>query len=185
MPPRPFGLTLRDTLARLTLSEAFSEKLDFDTAIKEFTEAIRHTRMETRLPLCARASTLVEMKEYDRAIADLIERSTSIPKPSLLRQRPRRRSVVAKEGPRPGDRRLQRSDPPRSDRLRLAYDNRGLAWSRKKEFDKAIADYGDAIRLDSTVCGVHYNSRAWLWATCPADKMPRWNEGCCIGHESV
>ena len=26
--------------------------------------------------------------------------------------------------------------------------NRGLAWNRKKEYDKAIRDYDEAIRLD-------------------------------------
>ena len=29
-----------------------------------------------------------------------------------------------------------------------AYYNRGLAWKSKKEYDKALADYAEAIRLD-------------------------------------
>ena len=32
--------------------------------------------------------------------------------------------------------------------IALAYNNRGIAWRDKKEYDKAIADYNEAIRLD-------------------------------------
>ena len=30
----------------------------------------------------------------------------------------------------------------------LAYNNRGVAWSVKKDYDRAIADFTEAIRLD-------------------------------------
>ncbi len=39
----------------------------------------------------------------------------------------------------------------------------------KKEYDKAIADYSEAIRIDPEV-SVACNNRAWLWATCPDAK---------------
>jgi tetratricopeptide (TPR) repeat protein len=46
----------------------------------------------------------------------------------------------------------------------LAYNNRGFAWSSKRDYDRAIADYTDAIRLDPNN-SYPYNNQAWLWAT--------------------
>src|SRR5205823_551843 len=44
------------------------------------------------------------------------------------------------------------------------------AWWAKKEHDKALADYSEAIRLDPKDADA-YNNRAWLWATCPEAKF--------------
>ena len=52
----------------------------------------------------------------------------------------------------------------------MVLDNRGTAWRHKKEYDKAIADYTEAIRLDPQYA-LAFNSRAWLWATCPDPKF--------------
>ena len=46
---------------------------------------------------------------------------------------------------------------------------RGYARSAKNEYEKAIADYNEAIRLDPKDHNA-YNGRAWLWATCPDAK---------------
>ena len=43
------------------------------------------------------------------------------------------------------------------------------AWSRLGNFDKALADFNETIRLDPRHASA-YNSRAWLWATCPDGK---------------
>ena len=51
----------------------------------------------------------------------------------------------------------------------MAYDDRGNAWYAKEEYDKAIADYDQAIALDPKFA-MAYNRRAWLWATCPDEK---------------
>ncbi len=48
----------------------------------------------------------------------------------------------------------------------------GNAWYDKGEYDKAIADYSEAIRLNPKVV-VAYNSLAWLLATCPDAKPLR------------
>ena len=53
-------------------------------------------------------------------------------------------------GVRQGHRRLQRGHPARP-QVRRAYDGRGYAWCDKKEYDKAIADYTEAIRLDPEI----------------------------------
>lgn len=39
----------------------------------------------------------------------------------------------------------------------------------KRNYDKAIADYNEAIRLDPNDADV-YGAVAWLWATCPDAK---------------
>ena len=44
----------------------------------------------------------------------------------------------------------------------LAYYGRGRAWHAKGEFDKALADYTEAIRLDSTDAWAHHD-RGLLW----------------------
>jgi len=44
-----------------------------------------------------------------------------------------------------------------------AYCDRGNAWRNKKEYDKAIADYDEAIRLDPKYVPA-YNNRGLAWA---------------------
>ena len=44
-----------------------------------------------------------------------------------------------------------------------AYHNRGYAWYGKKEYDKAIADYNEAIRLDPKDAMAYYN-RGCAWS---------------------
>ncbi len=45
----------------------------------------------------------------------------------------------------------------------VAYQGRGNAWSDKKDYDKAIADYNEAIRLDPGYA-LAYNSRGNAWS---------------------
>ena len=49
----------------------------------------------------------------------------------------------------------------------LAYNNRGAAWNRKKDYAKAIADFNEALRLNPKLHLALVNS-TWLLATCPA-----------------
>jgi tetratricopeptide (TPR) repeat protein len=42
-------------------------------------------------------------------------------------------------------------------KLAKAYSNRGIVWKAKKEYDKAIADYNEAIRLDPKDAGAYAN----------------------------
>ena len=70
-----------------------------------------------------------------------------------------------------------------------AYDDRGTAWRKKGEYDKALADYNQALRLDPNCVDVRSHV-AWLQATCPdkkyrdakkavenASKVCQWSEG--------
>ena len=38
----------------------------------------------------------------------------------------------------------------------VAYSNRGCVWDEKKEYDKAIADYDAAIRIDPSLAATHF-----------------------------
>jgi tetratricopeptide (TPR) repeat protein len=51
-----------------------------------------------------------------------------------------------------------------------AYSARGLAFYQKKEYEKAITDYSEAIRLNPTDART-INNLAWVLATCPDDKV--------------
>lgn len=42
------------------------------------------------------------------------------------------------------------------------YYNRGLAWHQKGDYDKAIEDYTEAVRLDPTLAVAYYN-RGLSW----------------------
>src|SRR5262245_3020340 len=44
----------------------------------------------------------------------------------------------------------------------IAYNSRGIAWRRKGNYDRAIADYTEAIRLDPKYV-LAYNNRCFAW----------------------
>ena len=48
----------------------------------------------------------------------------------------------------------------------MAYYNRGIAYSKKGQYEKAISDYNKAIEINPGDAGP-YNDLAWLLATCP------------------
>jgi len=43
-----------------------------------------------------------------------------------------------------------------------AYNNRGIAWCRKGDYDRALADYNKALELDAR-CAEVYNNRGIIW----------------------
>jgi Zn-dependent protease len=61
--------------------------------------------------------------------------------------------------------------------LATALTNRGLAEGRRGEWQRAIDDYYEAIRLAPKLATAH-NNLAWLRATCPVDALRN-------GHEAV
>ena len=99
-------------------------------------------------------------RSYDKAIADYTEairldpkyamRSTTAASPGTTRTNSTRRSRTT----------TRRSGSTR--RFADAFNNRGNAWSDKNEYDKAIADYNEAIRLDPKFAFGFYNrGNAW------------------------
>ena len=53
------------------------------------------------------------------------------------------------------------SEPPKLDSAE-AYNSRGISWNEKENFDKAIADFNDAIRLNPKLA-LAYNNRGNTW----------------------
>src|SRR5207302_8031009 len=51
-----------------------------------------------------------------------------------------------------------------------AYHKRGAAYAAKGEYEKALADYKDSLRVDPANVWAH-NALAWLWATCSEAKI--------------
>ncbi len=49
---------------------------------------------------------------------------------------------------------------------------RGSSYEKTHQYDRALADYDEAIRLDPKLAWA-YNNRAWLWATCCPDEKYR------------
>src|SRR5882672_1492628 len=46
----------------------------------------------------------------------------------------------------------------------IAYNNRGIGYHTKKDYDRAMADYGEAIKLDPKYSRAYYN-RGLVYAT--------------------
>ena len=85
-------------------------------------------------------------RSIDKAIADFDEAIRLDPRDADRLRRPGR-SLALPRGVRQGHRRLRRGHPARP-APGEAYANRGIVWARRKEYDKAIADLNEAIRLD-------------------------------------
>jgi tetratricopeptide (TPR) repeat protein len=51
-----------------------------------------------------------------------------------------------------------------------SYNSRARAYEDRKEYSKAISDYNEAILLNPDHENP-YNGIAWIWATCPEDKL--------------
>jgi tetratricopeptide (TPR) repeat protein len=49
------------------------------------------------------------------------------------------------------------------------YCNRGLVFQRKEEYEKALKDFDEAVRIAPQVNP--YKTRAWLLATCPDNRV--------------
>ena len=101
----------------------------------------------TRWPTTTAASPGSDKGDHDRAIADYDEAIRLDPKDAMAYHESRHR-LARQEGATiarsPTIYEAIRLDP----KDRLAYLNRGNAWHAKKDFDHAIADYDEAIRLD-------------------------------------
>ena len=133
----------------------WKNKKDYDKAIADYSEAIRLNPKSGRA-YTARGLAWSAKKDYDKAIADYDE--------ALKHQDPN-----AKDSP------LNESDITGGDSIAmvnsraLTFSGRGWAWGNKKNYDKAIADYEEAIWLDPKFL-YPLNGLAWLRATCPNEK---------------
>ena len=99
---------------------------------------------------------------YDKAIADYNEAIGSIPRmPRAYYYRGPR--LERSGGARQGDRGFDRGDPARSQVLPGVQQPGQRLDMEKAEYDKALADWNAAIRLDQHACPRPYNNRAAGW----------------------
>ena len=123
---------------------AWDEKRDYDRAIADYNDAIRldpkYAGAYYNRGLAWRGKG-----DFDRAIADF--------------------TTAIKLGPTPGTTAMRGGTVnklTRDQTLADYYYNRGRAWRAKKDYDRAIADYNEAIRLDPKA-PVYYYNRAAAW----------------------
>ena len=130
-------------------------RLTYDQAIADFTKAIR---LDPRFVVAFtnRGDAWKAKKNYDKAIADFNEAIRLDPRDAVgLRQTGQR--LAGQEGFRQGHRRLHTRPSGSTPTYALAYYNRGNSWLSKKEYDKAIADYNEAIRVDPKFAHAYIN----------------------------
>jgi tetratricopeptide (TPR) repeat protein len=117
----------KNAFAFFNRGNAYMEKGQYDRAIADFDEAIRLDPQNVSA-LCNRANLYFKKGEYDRAIEDYDE---VIFYNSGIEDKDYDEAIWAD---REGD--------------ALLFYRRGLAYSHKKRYEWAIADYDEAIRLD-------------------------------------
>ncbi len=122
------------------------EKKELDIALGDYNEAIRLDPTSASV-YNNRGLAWHDKKEYDKAIADYNEAIRLDPEIRPRLQQPRRH-LARQEGIRQGHRRLQRGHPARSQIRRRLSATAATPGGIKKEYDKAVADYNEAIRLD-------------------------------------
>ena len=139
---------------------AWYAKEEYDKAIADYTEAIRLDPKRCR------------RLHQPRRSPGGPRRSTTRPSPTTRGHPARSQGCRCVPQPRamPGSRRRSTTRPSRTStrpsdstrRTPSAYNNRGVAWQPKKEYDKAIADYSEAIRINPSLYPA-YEGRAWTW----------------------
>ena len=126
---------------------AYGSKGDYDRAIADYNEAIRLDPKITPSPTTTAALAYNGKGDYDRAIADYNEAIRLDPKYAAAYNN--RGNRLQQQGRlRPRHRRLQRGDPARSEIRRLPTTTAAIAYHGKGDYDRAIADYDEAIRLN-------------------------------------
>ena len=140
-------LDRRLTSAYCNRAAAWLEQNDYDKAIADYNEAIR---LEPDSPFAydGRANAWLGKQDYDKAINDYNEAI-------------RLNSWVVQAL---GDLSESTNDSikPLVSILAYAYYGRGAAWLGKNEYDKAIADYDDVLRLDPRLAAA-YVCRGGVW----------------------
>ncbi len=138
---------------------AWAAKKDYDRAIADYSEAIR-LAPKYAAAYNNRGLACSAKMDYNRAIADYTEAIQLAPKYAGAQQP--RSGLGGQERVRQGDDRLHRGDPPRSEGRRR-FNNRGNEWLRRADYDRAIADYSEAIRLDPKHAHA-FNGRGSVWS---------------------
>ena len=139
------------------------EKGEYDRAIDAFSQAQRLLDPNDNARIAAanynRGNAYEKKGEFDKAIADFSEaiRSTPVmPQPTSIAASPSRRRANTTR-PLPTTAKPWSFDPKNTTEVSHAYYNRGIAWSEKKQYDKAIADYNKALAVDPNNADFYLN----------------------------
>jgi tetratricopeptide (TPR) repeat protein len=125
-----------------------------EKAIADYTEAIRLDPQDAAA-FHNRGETYMVKSDWDKAIADLSEAI---------------RLYAVEQGITDFTKRIRLNVDPAAMLYAPTYYSRGFVYAQKKDCDKAVADYDEAIRLDPD--NPHaYQALAWLLATCPEAKF--------------
>ena len=137
----------RLTNAYCNRAVAWLEKKEVDNAIADYNEAIR-LHPDSPYPFLGRAAAWCWKLEYDKAIDDYN---------AFIR-------LYGIDAHAFGDLSESTDDSTRSlaSILAYAYYGRGSAWLAKQEYDKALADYNEVIRLDPRFAS-GYVCRGNIW----------------------
>jgi len=140
---------------------AYTEKREFDNAIKDFTEAMR-LEPKYQAAYNNRGYAYAWKRDFDRAITDYSEAIRLNPNMAMYF----RNRGQSYDGKKDYDRAIAdyseaiRLDP----KYAFVYVERGVDYQRKKDYDRAIADFTEAIRFDPKQPAA-YNGVARLFAT--------------------
>ncbi|MFP3042886.1 tetratricopeptide repeat protein [Treponema primitia] len=143
--PQPVAPATGDAKASYDRGNAARTRRDFDTAIREYTEAIRINPNYAEAYI-VRGNAYNDKRDYERAIADCTE---------AIRIDPTLGSAYIIRGVVYNNKRdYDQAIKDFTDGIRLnpnysfAYVYRGRAYYNRSEYDRAIADYTEAIRLN-------------------------------------
>ena len=159
--PRPSGSTRRTPAPSTTAASPGPPRTEYDKAIADYTEAIRLDPDDTAA-YANRGYGLVRQEGVRQGDRRLHRGHPTRPRRRRGLYYDRGTRLVRQEGVRQGDRRLQRGHPARPRQTPTPTRNRGIAWCAKQEYDKAIADYTEAIRLDPKDATA-YDDRGNAW----------------------
>ncbi len=127
----------------------WGNKKDYDKAIADYSEAIR-LNPKSGVAYHNRGRAWRMKKDYDKAIADYDE--------ALKLKDPNEKVGTLDDADTTG------GDSVAMVNLRaLTLTNRGIAWKDKQDYDKALADYEEAIRLDPKYQSPRDNRRSVWW----------------------
>ena len=133
----------------------YRKKQEYDKALEDYATAIRLDPSLTG-PYHNRGVLYDYKQEYDKAIADFTEAIRLYDTDTA--------PYVTSESPFPPFQKGKPIDP----RLAEIHYSRGNAYLKKEEYEKAMSDFREAIRINPKEFKAHGNL-AWLLATCPKD----------------
>ena len=116
---------------------ARADKRDFGGAISDYNEALRN-------------NSLYAVVYYHRFTAERDQRTGASP------------DSGRKQAPSPDPGRKAAPSPAADPKDAAGYNKRGIAWSEKRDYERAIADYNEALRLNPQYHFAYYNrGNAW------------------------